>query len=128
MNRSAIAALVRNDLRIHFADRRGVLINIAAAVFIAGFMGFLFGGSGKTKEIGKIPVVISVEDQSDVSEAIAKAIAADKLVDARRVGTEEARDLVRKGKAQAGFVLPKGFGDTAGGANAGCGRDCARRR
>ena len=116
MNRSAISALVRNDLRIHFADRRGVLINIAAAVFIAGFMGFLFGGSGKARETGKIPIVISVEDPSEVSEAIAKSIAADKLVDARRVGTDEARDLVRKGKAQAGFVLPKGFGDAAGAA------------
>ena len=53
------------------ADRRGVLINIAAAVFIAGFMGFLFGGSGKSKDIGKIPIVMSVEDQNEVSEAIA---------------------------------------------------------
>jgi hypothetical protein len=34
MNLTAILALVKNDLRIHFIDRRGVLINIAAAVFI----------------------------------------------------------------------------------------------
>ena len=50
MNLSAIAALAKNDLRIHFADRRGVLVNIGAAVFIAGFMGFLFGGSGKSDQ------------------------------------------------------------------------------
>jgi len=116
MRRAAIVALVRNDLRVHFADRRGVMINIAAAVFIAGFMGFLFGGSGKTKEVGRIPVAISVEDESEVSEAIARTIAGDKMIDARRVSAAEARDLVRTGKAQAGFVLPKGFADAAGSA------------
>jgi len=114
MKLAAIVALVRNDLRVHFADRRGVMINIAAAVFIAGFMGFLFGGSGKTKEVGRIPVAIAVEDESEVSEAIARTIAGDKMIDARRVSAAEARDLVRTGKAQAGFVLPKGFADAAG--------------
>ena len=113
MNLSAIAALAKNDLRIHFADRRGVLINIGAAVFIAGFMGFLFGGSGTTKETGKIPVAIVVEDDSDVSRAIADALAGDKMIDARRVGADEARELVKKGTLQAGLILPKGFGDAA---------------
>lgn len=113
MKLTAITALARNDLRIHFADRRGVLINIAAAVFIAGFMGFLFGGSGKTKDVGKIPVAIVVEDDSDVAKAIADALAADKMIDPRRVDANEARDLVKKGKAQAGLILPKGFGEAA---------------
>jgi ABC-2 type transport system permease protein len=116
MKLAAVVALVRNDLRVHFADRRGVVINIAAAAFIAGFMGFLFGGSGKTQEVGRIPVAIAVEDETEVSEAIARTIAGDKMIDARRVGAAEARDLVRKGKAQAGFVLPKGFADAAGAA------------
>jgi ABC-2 type transport system permease protein len=114
MNSTAILALAKNDLRIHFADRRGVLINIVAAIFIAGFMGFLFGGSGKSKEAGKIPVAIVVEDDSPVSAAIAKAIGADKQIDAKPVAAADARELVRKGKAHAGLILPKGFGDAAG--------------
>ncbi len=113
MNLTAILALVKNDLRIHFTDRRGVLINIAAAVFIAGFMGFLFGGSGKTKEAGKIPVAIVIEDDSDVSKAVGAALGADKMIDAKQVTADEARELVKKGKAQAGFILPKGFGEAA---------------
>ena len=113
MNLTAIAALVKNDLRIHFADRRGVLINIAAAVFIAGFMGFLFGGSGKTKETGKLVVAIAVEDDSEVSRAIAAALSADKMIDPRPLAAAEARALVKTGKAQAGLVLPQGFGDAA---------------
>ncbi|MEO7762387.1 MAG: ABC transporter permease [Casimicrobiaceae bacterium] len=113
MNVPAILALAKNDLRIHFSDRRGVLINIAAAIFIAAFMGFLFGGSGKTKETGKIPVAIAVDDDNPVSAAIAKAIAGDKMIDAQMVAADEARALVKKGKANAGFILPKGFGDAA---------------
>ena len=113
MNLTAIAALAKNDLRIHFADRRGVLINIAAAVFIAAFMGFVFGGSGKTKETGKLVVAIAVEDDSEVSRAIAAALSADKMIDPRPLAAAEARALVKTGKAQAGVVLPKGFGDAA---------------
>jgi ABC-2 type transport system permease protein len=113
MNLPAIRALARNDLRIHFLDRRGVLVNIAAAIFIAAFMGFLFGGSGKSKEAGRIPVAIVVEDASPVAEAIATAIAGDKMVDAQRAGAETARELVRKGKAHAGVRIPAGFGDAA---------------
>ncbi len=116
MNPIAILALVRNDLRIHFTDRRGVLINIAAAIFIAGFMGFLFGGSGKTKEMGRIPVVIAIEDDSDVARAIGAALAADKMLDTKTATAAEAHELVRKGKAQAGLILPQGFGDAAAGA------------
>ena len=113
MNLTAIRALVKNDLRIHFNDRRGVLVNIAAAVFIAGFMGFLFGGSGKTKEAGKIPVAIVIEDDSEVSRAVGAALGTDKMIEAKVVTAEEARELVKKGKAQAGLILPKGFGDAA---------------
>lgn len=113
MNLTAICALVKNDLRIHFADRRSVLINIAAAVFIAGFMGFLFGGSGKTKEAGKIPVAVVIEDDSDVAKAIGAALGADKMIEAKTVNAGEARELVKKGKAQAGLILPKGFGEAA---------------
>jgi ABC-2 type transport system permease protein len=116
MNIPAILALAKNDLRIHFADRRGVLVNIAAAIFIAGFMGFLFGGSGKSKEAGRIPVAIAIEDESPVSAAIGKSIAADKMIDAKMVPAAEARDLVKKGKANAGFVQPKGFAEAAGSA------------
>lgn len=113
MNLTAILALVRNDLRIHFAERRGVLVNIAAAVFIAGFMGFMFGGSGKDKETGKIPVAIVIEDDSDVARAVGAALAADKMIEAKTVAAAEARELVRKGKAQAGLILPRGFGESA---------------
>ena len=113
MNPTAILALVKNDLRIHFADRRGVLINIAAAVFIAGFMGFLFGGSGKTKDAGKIPVAIVIEDDSEISRAVGAALGADKMIEAKLANAGDARELVRKGKAQAGLILPKGFGEAA---------------
>ena len=114
MNLTAILALAKNDLRIHFAERRGVLVNIAAAVFIAGFMGFLFGGSGKTKEAGKIPVAIVIEDDSEVSKAVAAALGADKMIEAKVATAAEARELVKKGKAQAGLILPQGFGEAAG--------------
>ena len=116
MNLAAIRALAKNDLRIHFTDRRGVLINIAAAIFIAGFMGFLFGGTGNIKQAGKIPIAVVVEDDSPVSAAIAKAIGADRMIDAKPVAAAEAREMVRKGKAHAGLILPMGFGEAAGNA------------
>jgi len=113
MNPTAILALVRNDLRIYFTDRRSVLIQVAAAVFIAGFMGFLFGGSGKAKDAGKIPVAIVNEDDSDVAKNILAALSGDKMIEAMPVAAAEARELVKKGKAKVGFILPKGFGDAA---------------
>jgi len=113
MNGAAIAALTRNDLAIHFRDRRGVLFNVIAAIFIAGFMGFLFGGSGKSKDAGKIAVVLADEDRTPISEAVLAALSADRMLDARREDAAAARDLVRKGKAAGGLVIPKGFGDAA---------------
>jgi len=37
------AALVWKDLRLFFADRRAVLMSVAAPIVIASFFGFIFG-------------------------------------------------------------------------------------
>ena len=71
MNSTAILALVRNDIRLYFADRRAVLVGVLVPILIAAFFGYVFGGTGKNADAGRIPIAVVDEDQSTVSRAIA---------------------------------------------------------
>jgi ABC-2 type transport system permease protein len=111
MNRAAILALMRNDIRLYFADRRAVLVTILAPIFIAAFFGYVFGGSGKNADAGRIPIAVIDEDQSAVSRAITADLTADKLLQVTLLDRAAAREQVKAGKQNAAAVFPKGFGE-----------------
>jgi len=108
---NAIWALLLKDLKLFFRDRRAVLMSFAAPLILGGFMGYFF--SGNDKETSKILLLVVDQDQSVVSRKLASGLGADKALEVRASEQSAAREEVRKGKAAAALILPKGFGDSA---------------
>jgi ABC-2 type transport system permease protein len=112
MNRSAILALIRNDLRIFRTDRRAVIIGIMVPILIAAFFGYVFGGASGG-EAGKIPIVVVDEDQSSISKAIIADLGNESLVSVQSSDRSQAQARVRSGKAQVAAIIPRDFGHEA---------------
>src|SRR6202011_2065673 len=111
MNSAAILALVRNDIRLYFADRRAVLVGVLVPILIAAFFGYVFGGTGKNSDAGRVPIAVVDEDQSTVSRAITADLTADKLLQVTALDRAAAREQVKAGKQNAAAVFPKSFGE-----------------
>jgi len=112
MNTPAIVALARNDLRLFFTDRRAVIVGVMVPIMLAAFFGYLFGGAGGGERgAGKVPIAVVDEDQSGVSRAITRDLAADAMLDVAMLTRAAATEQVKKGKRQAAAVFPPGFGE-----------------
>ena len=105
-------AIVAHELKLFLSDRRSVIVGIVTPILLATFFGFLFSGAGK-QDTAKIPVLVSDADGSAVSRAVVAGLAADPLLAVTPATESAAREAVRKGKAAAAVLLPKGFGDGA---------------
>jgi ABC-2 type transport system permease protein len=110
----ALIALVRAEIKLHFANRRAVLMSIVAPILIAAFFGSLFGGSG-TKMAG-IPIGVVDLDASPLSQRVVAALQADAALKTTVTGEADAIAQVRAGKLRAVAVLPQGLGQHAGAA------------
>ena len=111
MNATAIGALIRNDLKLYLADRRALIVGVLVPILIAAFFGYIFGGTGRSEDQGKIAVAVVDEDQSEVSRAITADLSADPLLQVSTLGRSVARDQVKSGKQSAAAVFPQGFGE-----------------
>ncbi len=112
MNFTALIALVRKDLKLFLGDRRALILSLAAPIAIGAFFGFLFSGNNKGNT-AKIPIALVDLDGSSLSRAVGAKLAEDKLLAVHPETEAQARESVKKGKANAAVVLPKGFGDAA---------------
>lgn len=109
---SALLALVRAEIKLHFSNRRAVLMSVVAPVLIAAFFGSLFGGAGSKPS--SIPIGVVDLDHSALSQRVVAALQAEPSLKAA-VGTEaELLPQVRAGKLQTVAVLPAGLGKQAG--------------
>jgi ABC-2 type transport system permease protein len=106
-------ALVRKDLKLFFNDRRAVIVGLVVPILLASFFGYLFGGQG-TREISRMQVLAIDQDASAISKGVIAQLAGDPHLEVKPSTPEEARQLVRKGKAVTAVVIPKGFGTGAG--------------
>ena len=111
MNTAAIRALVRNDIRLYFSDRRSVIVGVLVPIFIAAFFGYVFGGTGHSEDQGKIPIAIVDEDHSSVSRGITADLSADPLLQVSPLDRAAAREQVKSGKQNAAAIFPHGFGE-----------------
>jgi len=109
-----IAAMVRKDLQLFFADRRAVIMSFVVPIAIASFFGSIFSGPSENSEAAKIPVAIVDQDGSAISRGIVSSAQTEKNFKLSQPTADEMRDLVRHGKITVGVVIPKGFGDAAG--------------
>ena len=67
----ALLALVRAELKLHFSNRRAVLLSIVAPILIAAFFGSLFGTSAK---MAGIAVGVVDLDGSPLSQRVVAAL------------------------------------------------------
>ena len=111
MNGKAIAALIRNDIRLYLSDRRAMVVGILVPILIAAFFGYVFGGLGSKKEAGKLPVAVVDEDRSAVSRAIVQDLQRDSMLAVQPLARAAAEDKVRTGAIDAAVILPSGFGE-----------------
>lgn len=110
---TAFLALIRKDIRIFFQDRRAVIMSFVAPILIGSFFGYVFGGTSRSGESGRTTVLIVDQEQGAVSKEIIAKLAAEKTVAVEQKSLEEARELVRKGKAPVAVVIPPEFGKLA---------------
>ncbi len=107
----ALLALVRAEIRLHFSNRRAVLLSIVAPILIAAFFGSLFGGGSP---MAGIAVGVADQDGSPLSQRVVAALQAESSLKTT-VGSEpELLAQVRAGKLRAVAVLPAGLGAQAG--------------
>src|SRR5262249_49429600 len=110
---TAFLALIRKDIRIFFQDRRAVIMAFIAPILIGSFFGFVFGGASRSNDPGRVTLLVVDEEGGTVSKEIIAKLSAEKGLDVRPMKLDEARELVRKGKAPVAVVIPAGFGKMA---------------
>lgn len=109
----ALLALVRAEIKLHFSNRRAVLLSIVAPILIAAFFGSLFGTGSK---MSGIAIGVVDLDGSPLSQRVVAALQAEASLKTTVTDEAQALDQVRAGKLRAVAVLPKGLGQQAGGA------------
>ncbi|MDX2220043.1 MAG: ABC transporter permease [Burkholderiales bacterium] len=107
----AFLALIRKDLVLYFSNKRALLVNLAAPIFIAVFFGSLFGGGDK--KTAPIPIAVIDQDQSEVSRRIVAGLRADASLEVRDLPADAAAAQVKAGKLKVVLTLPKDFGKAA---------------
>ena len=111
---TALAAMVRKDLTIFFADRRALIMAFVAPIAIASFFGSILPGPSGSSEPARIAVHVVDEDGSAIAKAIVAGMQSDKTLRVTRAPAAEAWDAVRRGKSAVVVSIPRGFGDGAG--------------
>ncbi|WP_395088940.1 ABC transporter permease [Armatimonas sp.] len=108
MNR-VFRALVANDLRLFFSDKRALVATIFVPILIASFFAMIFGGGSDAKK-ATIAVLVADADQSKVSRKIIEGLRIEGSFTLTPASEEAARAAVGRGKASVALVIPKDFG------------------
>lgn len=112
---TALAAIVRKDLAVFFADRRALVMAFAAPIAIASFFGSVFPGAAAAPgPPARIAVYVVDEDGSPISKAILTGLQGDPNLEVTRASADEAWEAVQQGRSAVALSLPRGFGDGAG--------------
>lgn len=107
--------LVRKDLKLFAADRKGIIITVLVPIALASFMALVFGGGGGNGgPADAIAVALVDEDDSGLSRAVADDLSKGGALAVRPTSAGEAAEAVRAGRQGTALVLPAGFGRQAG--------------
>ncbi len=105
-----ILAIIRNDLKVYFSDRRAFIMLFIVPIGLASFMGSVFNGPGGSSGGGGMAILIVDQDGSAVSRGLVEAFATDPTFRVAVTNEAAARELVLNGKRPVALVLPKGLG------------------
>ncbi len=110
---TAFLALILKDIRIFFQDRRAVIMSFVAPIMIGSFFGYVFGGSSRSSDPGRVTVLVVDQEAGAVSKEIVAKLRAAKTLAVQQSTLAEAEQLVRSGKAPVAVVIPPDFGKLA---------------
>ncbi len=102
--------LAMKDLRLLLRDRAGLFFTVAFPLLYALFFGAVFSPGGED-EARRIPVRLVDLDGSPASRAFLDSLGARKGLECRVDSLAGAEAAVRRGRASAAIILPKGFGE-----------------
>jgi len=111
---TVLAAMVRKDLLLFFADRRSVIMAFAVPILVASFFGSVFSGSSSDAEPARIAIAVVDQDGSTISRAIVTGLQGDRNLKVALPPEDEARASVKRGRTSVAAIIPAGFGDAAG--------------
>jgi len=107
-----IQTIFKKDLKLFFADKKGVLLTFLLPILLISLFAFAFGGVGGASEITPIKLLVADKEGSvDTKSIIAKL---DSLKGITIIIKEKktAENLVRKGKYIGVLIFEKGFQDS----------------
>jgi ABC-2 type transport system permease protein len=120
---TAFKALVRKDIAIFLRDRRALVVSVLTPIVVAGFFGYLFGGTGSGgNPISRMKVGVADLDHSALTKAVIESLTQDASLEIQELPEDQARQLVKSGKLRAAIVFPEGFEPAATGALVGVGQ------
>lgn len=88
-------------------------MSFLAPILIGSFFGYVFGGTARSNDPGRIMVLVVNREADEVSKDIIARLSADKSLEVRQLALDEAQQLVRKGKAPIAIAIPPDFGKLA---------------
>ena len=104
-----IVALMKKDIKLLFRDKMAVFFTFVFPLIFAFIFGSIFSGDSGGSKALKVAVVDL--DQTEQSQQFVKSIEDADEFTVTLATEEKAKDLVRRGKRVAYFILPKGFGE-----------------
>ena len=110
-------ALMKKDFKLLFRDKMAVFFTFVFPLVFAFIFGSIFSGDGGGSKALKVAVVDL--DQTEQSKAFVEQISEADEFTVTLSTEEKAKDLVRRGKRVAYFILPRGFGEDYKGVFAG---------
>jgi ABC-2 type transport system permease protein len=103
--------IVKKNIKIFLADRKGLAISLALPILLASIMGLTFGGFGGKKKTRALPVAVVDLDGSDLSRKLVASLAsAEDLAVTEMADVEEARLSVLRREQLAALVIEKHTG------------------
>ena len=113
-----IFTIFKKDIKLYFSDRRAVLLTFLVPILLITLFAFAFGGIGGGSNNAKpIELLVSDIDNSSDSKSVITSLDALSGLTLIPKKTEEAIDLVRKGKYVGVLIFEKGFQDSINAGN-----------
>lgn len=101
------------DIKLFFADRRGLLMAFAVPIALITLFAFAFGGAGRGDEKPEPrTIVIADLDQTPLSDSLITLIDSLEEFNVATTSADTAEQLVLKGDRAAVVIIHKGFSDS----------------
>tara|TARA_R110002073_G_scaffold128999_5_gene275228 strand:- start:21744 stop:22901 length:1158 start_codon:yes stop_codon:yes gene_type:complete len=111
-SKAMILKILKKDLKVDFADKRGILLTLLLPIILITLFAFSFGGVGRKKSAPRPNALLVVDkDSSKISQDFITKLNALPTLRTIAVAEEKGLDLVKKGTNTAVLIFDKGFGE-----------------